>query len=132
MTDRPSIVPYLSYVEAREAMSFLRDAFGLEIVQGYDAPDGRVMHAEMRFGSGVIMLGTVDQAVEKSSPGIYLVVDDVDAHFERAKGHGAEIVYPPEDTEFGTRRYRARDPEGHEWSFGTYQPQTTAPDWSSD
>lgn len=51
----------------------------------------------------------------------------MDAHYERAGAAGAEIVYPPEDTEFGTRRYRARDVDGYEWSFGTYRPTTATP-----
>ena len=129
MTGTPSIVPYLSYVDAKAAMRFLHEAFGLEPVQAFDGEDGRLMHGEMRHGNGVIMLGSADAAPAKQSPGLYLVVADVDAHFARAEAAGAEIVYPPEDTPFGTRRYRARDPEGHEWSFGTYQPQTEAPAW---
>ena len=131
MAETPSIVPYFSYVDAKAAMEFLEAAFGLERVHSFDGPDGRMMHGEMRHGNSVIMMGSVDAAPAVQSPGVYLVVADVDAHFARAKAGGAEIVYPPEDTEFGTRRYRARDPEGHEWSFGTYQPQTKAPDWSS-
>ncbi len=132
MTGRPSIVPYFSYVDAKAAVEFLQRAFGLEVVQAFDGEDGRLMHGEMRYGNGVIMMGTVDDAVQVQSPGVYLVVEDVDAHFETAKAAGAEIVYPPEDTEFGTRRYRARDSEGHEWSFGSYQPQTVAPDWGAE
>jgi uncharacterized glyoxalase superfamily protein PhnB len=79
-------------------------------------PDGEVQHAEMRFGDGFIMLGQDDDRAEgrPAGPGVYLVVD---GHFERAKAAGAEIVYPREDTAFGARRYRARDVEGHEWSF---------------
>ena len=122
-----SIVPYLSYRDAKAAMTFLTDAFGFEKVQSFDDDQEMLQHGEMRFGNGVIMLGTAEAA--KGSPGLYLVVEDVDAHFETAKKAGAEIVYPPEDTEFGTRRYRARDPEGHEWSFGTYAPSTEAPAW---
>ncbi|MEM8822993.1 MAG: VOC family protein [Pseudomonadota bacterium] len=129
MTNRPAIVPYLSYVDAKAAMEFLETAFGLQPIQAYDDSDGRLVHGEMRHGNGVIMLGSVASAPSTGSPGIYLVVEDVDAHHTHAVGAGAEVVYPPEDTEFGTRRWRARDPEGHEWSFGTYAPQTTAPDW---
>ncbi|MEM9429133.1 MAG: VOC family protein [Pseudomonadota bacterium] len=125
----PAIVPYVSYVDAKRAMAFLETAFGLETVQAFDGPDGRVMHGEMRFGTGVIMLGSVDAPSAGASPGIYLVVEDVDTHHAQAVAAGATIVYPPDDTEFGTRRYRARDPEGHEWSFGTYQPRPVAPDW---
>ncbi len=126
MTGSPSIVPYFSYADAHGAMAFLQSAFGLEPVQAFDGEDGKLMHGEMAYGNSVIMLGS--EATPKGSPGVYLVVSDVDAHYATAKAAGAEIVYPPEDTEFGTRRYRAKDPEGHEWSFGSYQPQTVAPD----
>ena len=75
------------------------------------------------------MIGTGEPPTEgdaaATSPtghGVYVVVDDVDAHHERARAAGARIVYGPEDTDFGTRRYRALDPEGYEWSFGTYSP----------
>jgi uncharacterized glyoxalase superfamily protein PhnB len=125
----PDIIPYLSYVDARAAMEFLTAAFGLETVQSFDGPDGRVMHAEMRHGSGVVMIGSVDELPVTGSPGIYLVVEDVDGHHARARAAGAEVVYGPEDTEFGTRRWRARDSEGHEWSFGTYAPSTEQPSW---
>ena len=126
----PVLVPYLSYVDAKAAMAFLHDAFGFQTIQAFDAEDGRLMHGEMRCDAGIIMIGSVDEPAAKASPGLYLVVTDVDAHFERARAAGADIVYPPEDTEFGTRRYRCRDPEGHEWSFGTYQPQFEAPSWT--
>jgi uncharacterized glyoxalase superfamily protein PhnB len=53
---------------------------------------------------------------------VYVVVDDVDAAHERAAAAGARVVYPPEKTEFGTRRFRALDLEGYEWSFGSYAP----------
>jgi uncharacterized glyoxalase superfamily protein PhnB len=53
-------------------------------------------------------------------------VEDVDEHFERARAGGARVVYPPEDTQWGTRRYRLLDPEGYEWSFGNYRPGTAA------
>lgn len=54
--------------------------------------------------------------------GIYVAVDDADAHFERAKAAGAEITRELEDTEYDSREYSARDPEGYHWSFGTYRP----------
>ncbi|MEM7490316.1 MAG: VOC family protein, partial [Pseudomonadota bacterium] len=95
MTDRPAIVPYFSYVDAKAAMAFLSDAFGLERVQAYDDPEGRLVHGEMRHGNGVLMLGSVETAPAKGSPGIYLVVEDVDAHHARAVAAGAEVVYPP-------------------------------------
>ncbi|MEM9756482.1 MAG: VOC family protein [Pseudomonadota bacterium] len=129
MSDAPKIIPYLSYVDAKAAMAFLADAFGFETVIAADGEDGRLLHGEMRLGPGMVLIGTVDAGVPRQSPGIYAVIDDVDAHFGRAFAAGAEVVFPPEATEWGTRRYRVRDPEGHEWTFGSYQPQTEPPAW---
>ena len=56
----------------------------------------------------------------------YIAVDDVDAHYERVKAAGAHIVFAPEDTDWGSRRYRVLDPEGYEWSFGNYRPAMPA------
>ena len=78
------------------------------------------MHAEMAFGGDVVMIGTGEPpsegdaaATSATGHGIYVVVENVDAHHERAKAAGACIVYGPEDTDFGTRRYRALDSEGY-------------------
>ena len=126
-------VPYLGYRDARAAIAFLERAFGFETLAAYYGDDGKVMHAEMRWGDAVLMLGTgkdeqrKDGDLPPATRGIYLTVDDLDPHFERAKAAGATVVWEPHDTEFGTMRYRVLDPEGYEWSFGTYAPGTPAP-----
>lgn len=88
------------------------------------------MHAELAYGNGMVMLGSsgrggaFDKAMEGAGPsGVYVVVDDVDAHHRRAVEHGAEIVMEPTDQDYGSRDYMARDAEGNVWSFGTYAPQ---------
>ena len=124
---RPDIVPYLSYRDGAAAIDFLTDGLGFEVVIRQDAEDGTVTHAELRRGNGMILMGTAD--LPTGTPGLYLVTDDVDAARERAMAAGATEVYPPEDTEWGTRRWRMRDPEGQEWTFGTYRPQSEPPDW---
>lgn len=73
------------------------------------------------------MMGTADHPTAplkgaSVGQGVYVYVEDVHAHFERAQAGGARVVYPPEGTEWGTRRYRALDPDGYEWSFGNYRP----------
>ncbi len=123
----PSIVPYLSYENGSVAVDFLTNAFGFRVNIRVDSEDGAVEHAELVYGDGVVLLGTAD--LPKGSPGIYLVVEDVDTHYATAMAAGATEVYPPEDTEWGTRRYRCRDPEGHEWTFGSYSPSTEPPSW---
>ena len=121
-----SIVPYFGYRDAPAAIDFLVTAFGMERVNVVEEGDGLIAHAELRHGDGVIMLGSWLEGQGEGTPienaGTYLVVEDVDAHQAVAVEAGAELIYGPQDTEFGTRRYRARDPEGYEWSFGTYSP----------
>lgn len=127
-----SFVPYFGYADAAAAMDFLESAFGFVRSLEYPDANGTIQHAEMQYGSGAIMLGTgADQQRDPArlavppGRGVYVIVDDVDAHHAKAAAAGAAIVYPPEDTQFGTRRYRALDPEGYEWSFGTYAPATS-------
>ncbi len=129
----PTLFPYLSYRDAAAALTWLAEAFGFTKTVVFSDPAGTVMHAEMSFGNGAIMVGTatVDQPAEShrnvpAEHGIYVHVADVDAHYQRALAAGAHIVFPPEDTEWGTRRYRALDPEGYEWSFGNYRPSPNA------
>ena len=120
-------VPYLSYRDADAALGFLERAFGFEVELRWDGPGGAVQHAEVRTGEGVVMLGTAEHAQPPLSGqsvghGIYVHAEAVDEHFARAEAAGATVVHPPEDTDWGTRRYRVLDPEGYEWSFGSYRP----------
>ena len=117
----PTMYPYLSYRDAAAALRFLEEAFGFATSVRWDAPDGTVQHAEVTFGEGVVMMGTADHPTvahdgASVGQGIYVYVENVDAHFERARAGGARVVYHPEDTEWGTRRYRVLDSEGYEWS----------------
>lgn len=125
------LVPYLSYRDGAGALRFLEQAFGFTTVLRCDDDEGRVQHAEVRLGDAVVMLGYADHptpSVEDGSvgQGLYLVLDDVDGAFERARAAGARAVFPPEDTEWGTRRARVLDPEGYEWSFGSYRPGSSS------
>ena len=125
----PSMFTVFRYKDARKAIQWLQDAFGLE--PGFVAPaEGDVVaHAVMFYGNGGVMFGS-DQENEYSlrnaehgeGAGIYMIVDDVDAHYERAIAAGAKIAIAIYDTDYGSREYTARDFEGHLWSFGTYRP----------
>ena len=119
----PTVYPYFGYRDAAAALKWLAEAFGFVKTQEILAANGTIAHAEMTFGNGAILLGTATNDIPKPAEhGIYVYVEDIDAHYERAKTAGATIVFPPENTEWGTRRYRCLDPEGYEWSFGTYRP----------
>ncbi|MER5524382.1 VOC family protein [Streptomyces sp. NPDC002677] len=130
---RPSIYPSLLYADAKAAIRQLTEAFGFTELSVYEGEDGMVLHAELVQGNGAIMLGSqgrggrFDAAMEGAGPtGVYIVVDDVDAHHQRAVDHGAEILMPPTDQDYGSRDYMARDVEGNIWSFGTYAPEIAA------
>ncbi|MEU7580770.1 VOC family protein [Streptomyces sp. NPDC041068] len=127
---RPSVFPTLLYADAKAAVQQLTEAFGFTEVSVYEGEDGSIVHAELAQGNGAVMLGSkgtgsaYDQAMKDAGPcGVYIVVDDVDAHHQRAKEHGAEILMPPTDQDYGSRDYMARDAEGNVWSFGTYAPE---------
>ncbi|MFJ7072320.1 VOC family protein [Streptomyces sp. NPDC098781] len=127
---RPSIYPTLRYADAKAAIRQLTEAFGFTELAVYEGEDGSVAHAELAQGNGAVMLGSkgtgsvFDKAMESEGPtGVYVVVDDVDAHHRRAVEHGAEILMPPTDQDYGSRDYMARDLEGNVWSFGTYAPE---------
>jgi uncharacterized glyoxalase superfamily protein PhnB len=128
---RPSICPTLLYADAKAAIRLLTEAFGFTEVSVYEGEDGSVLHAELAYGNGVVMLGSkgrggiFDQTMKDAGPaGVYIVVDDADAHHRRAVEHGVEILMPPTDQDYGSRDYMARDAEGNVWSFGTYAPET--------
>ena len=117
----PNVYPFLRFADADSALDFLRRAFGFQevaVYRGGDDDTGPIEHGEVSLGPGIVMFGQGDP----SDRGIYVAVDDADAHYEQAKAAGAEIVREIEDTDYGSREYTARDPEGNVWSFGTYRP----------
>jgi len=126
------VIPTYRYRDAHAAIEFLERAFGFERVNVFPADGGPVVdHAELRFGDGWIMLGSVrDGGAELSAaPGTgtaYVVADDVDALHQRAVAAGADIVRELADMDYGSREFAARDPEGNVWSFGTYAPGRSA------
>jgi uncharacterized glyoxalase superfamily protein PhnB len=130
-----NVISCLSYRDADAAIEWLVRTFGFEMHAVYSDPDGKAVHAELSFGNGMIMLGPhakgefgkrymtmPDAAGGRSTQTIYVIVDDADAHHARAVAAGAEIIMPLKDEDYGGRGYSARDPEGHCWTFGTYDP----------
>jgi len=122
-----SLYPTLKYDDAPAAIDFLERAFGFERHAVYDGEHGGVAHAELRFGGEYVMLGSTNEGDERFNHGagchsLYVVVEDPDAHHARAKDAGATIERELSETDYGSREYTARDPEGNLWSFGTYRP----------
>jgi uncharacterized glyoxalase superfamily protein PhnB len=129
----PNIYPEIVYDDAPAALEWLAQAFGFVKGEVIDGPEGTIAHAEMHLGAGTIMPKSPmpepefamksPRALDGIHQSLYVAVEDPDAHFERAKAAGAEIVLEPFDTDYGARNYCARDLEGHLWSFGTYWPR---------
>ncbi len=119
-----AITPYLYYQDVAGALKFLSKAFGFRKYGArVSGPDGKINHAGMKLDGDLIMMGCPGsgyrnpKSLGQTTQSLYVNVDDVDAHFERAKKSGATILHEPADTAYGHRRYGAADPEGHEWYF---------------
>jgi len=127
----PRIYPTFRYNDASAMIAWFEKAFGFEVRAKY--MDGEyVAHAELAFGSAMIMLGSVrDDAygARVGGPGqaggksTYIAVEDPDAHYERARAAGARIIEEPVDRAYGSREYSCADPEGNIWGFGSYWPK---------
>ncbi|MEE4423710.1 VOC family protein [Streptomyces bugieae] len=123
----PQVWPVLRARDARALIRFLTEAFGFEVTAVHG--DGeRVEHAELCWPEGGgIMLGSVREAdddpcgLRPGASGAYVVTGRPDALCARARAAGAEITDELADTDYGSRGFSARDPEGNRWSFGTYR-----------
>ena len=129
------VIPGLRYLDAPAAIDWLCRAFGFEKHAVYANSDGTIAHAQLTLGKGMVMLGSVRKnspdgnllrqpaeigGVETQSP--YLVVSDCDGVYNRAKAAGAEIVIDIADMDYGGRAFTCRDPGGHLWNLGSYDP----------
>jgi uncharacterized glyoxalase superfamily protein PhnB len=128
-TSTTYVWPTMTFRDAPAAIRFLEQAFGFRETACYtrDNDPSIVEHAEMRWpAGGGIMFGTAakdDSPFGKRQPGsasVYLVTDDPDGLYARATAAGAEVIRELNDTDYGSREFSVRDPEGNIWSFGTY------------
>ena len=124
---RTALTSALCYRDPKAALKFLEAAFGFELVMLIEDNDGNLAHSEMSFGDSVVMIGNEWTAQHKSpasidglnTQNVHIHLEgDIDAHCERARAAGAEILMEPADQFYGDRTYRCRDPEGHFWTVG--------------
>ena len=131
-----SVIPCLRYRDAPAAIEWLCSVFAFESQFVVPNDDGTIAHAQLRLGNGMIMLGSVSNVesdysrlikqpdeiggAETQSP--YLVVEDADAVYQRARAAGAKIEIEIKDEDYGGRGFSCRDLEGHLWNVGTYDP----------
>lgn len=137
---RPSLASALSYKDPKAALKWLEEAFGFATSMVIVDENDVLVHAEMRFGDGLIMVGGEWSDLHKSPAGIgglntqsvhVQLKEDVDAHCERARKAGAKIIMEPAMQFYGDRSYRAADPEGHIWSFAQTVKQMTPEEWDA-
>lgn len=132
---KSTLIPALRYRNALAMIDWLCKVFGFEKHAVYAGANGVVMHAELTFGNGMIMIGSVDNqspsarffrqpdeiaGAETQSP--CLIVSDIDALYARAKAAGAKMLMDLEEKEYGGKAFTCSDPEGHIWHVGTYDP----------
>lgn len=138
MTIEPTrVFPTLRYRDPAAMIAWLGRAFGFTEHVVYRDDAGAIVHAELACGAALIMLSTARDdrfGAMVGAPGgpgngqaIYVAVDDADAHHARAEAAGAEILMALTDTDYGSRDYICRDPEGCIWCFGTYWPKAHEP-----
>ena len=136
---KANIIPGMRYHDAPAAIEWLCAAFGF--TPHLVVPDeiGGIAHAQLTLSDGMIMLGSVREGAEydnlvstprkagTTTQAAYIVIRDIDEHYQRAVDAGADIVYELTEQDYGGRLYSARDPEGHLWNFGSYDPWAEHP-----
>ncbi|MBB3226505.1 putative glyoxalase superfamily protein PhnB [Luteibacter sp. Sphag1AF] len=135
MSTGSTIIPCLRYRDAHAAIAFLCKAFGFTQQAVYEDAQGQVEHAQLTYGSGMVMLGSVrddtpfgqlmmqpDEAGGRQTQCSCITVTHCRAHYDNAVAAGAIIVDAYSEKEYGGAGYSARDPEGHLWYIGSYDP----------
>ena len=124
-----SLTPYLVVRDAVKASEFYKKAFGAEVREVHNSPDGRVMNADLKIGDSVLLLADEfpgaqcrsPQSVGGTTTTIHIYVEDVDGWFNRAVSAGATILMPVMDMFWGDRYGQLKDPFGHHWSLATHK-----------
>jgi uncharacterized glyoxalase superfamily protein PhnB len=131
---KATVIPCLRYRNVPAAIEWLCQAFGFEKHLVVPGEGETIAHAQLSFGNGMIMLGSVkesefdrlmkqpDEIDGAETQSAYVIVSDADALYRRAKAAGANIVLDIKDEDYGGRGFSCRDLEGHLWNFGTYDP----------
>ncbi len=129
-----TVIPALRYLNAPAAIDWLCNVIGFTRHAVYEGENGTIGHAELTLGGGMIMLGSQkddEHAARFKSPAetegvetrsVYIVVSDVDAVYARAIAAESDIIRPVQDTPYGSREFAVKDPDGHSWSLGNYDP----------
>jgi len=127
--DMPRVTPHLFYDDVAAAIDWLVKAFGFEVRLRMTDKNGGVVHGELELADSLFMLGLTSENADWESPRtlngkvsqrLYIFVDNIDAHYERAVNAGAKIIREIDDQFWGDRVYECVDPEGHRWKFAQH------------
>ncbi len=121
-----TITPYLRVHRVSEVMETLKRVFDAEEISRETLPDGKIMHAQMRIGSSVVMMSDAREDFSPLPCMLYLYIEDVDAVYKRALDAGMESLRVPEDEFYGDRAAGVRDLGGNEWWFATHIEDVSA------
>ena len=134
---KSTVIPGMLYEDARGAIDWLCDLLGFTRHLVVPGAGDTIAHAQLVLGNGMIMLGstrddetgaiyTTPKRAGTNTQSAYILVEEIDAHYERAKSAGAEVVMDIRDQHYGGRAYSVRDPEGHVWHIGSHDPWTSS------
>ena len=118
-----AVTPYLFYEDLAAALKWLAKAFGFRKFGPTMRREGKLTHAAMKLGDGVVMMGYPGPTYQNPrrlghvTQNLYVTVKGVDKRFARAKKAGAKVLEEPLNTPYGHRRCGVEDPEGHQWFF---------------
>jgi PhnB protein len=120
-----TVTPYLIVEGADKLIDFLKQSFDAEETERLASPDGKIMHAEVRIGDSMIMMGEAGGNWTPVPGSIYIYVRDTDATYKRALAAGAASVMEPADQFYGDRNAGVKDPIGNIWWIGTHIEDVT-------
>jgi uncharacterized glyoxalase superfamily protein PhnB len=123
-----TIHPTLRYADADAAIGFLTETLGLTAHEIHRDDAGHITHAELSHEGDILMIGSRSDPPGPFDTGravLYLAVDDVDGHHDRAVAAGANVVLELVDQPYGSREYAVADAEGNTWCLGTYRPKAS-------
>ena len=138
MNTRATVIPCVTYRDAIRAIEWLCTTFGFEKRAVYEDPPGHVVHAELTFGNGMLMVGSSspdtdygrlmvqpDEVGGRATQTVVVITQQPDEIYRRARAAGAAIIFEIKDASYGGRGFSCRDLEDHIWSFGSYDPWQT-------
>ncbi len=129
-----AVTPYLIVSDAGKAIEFYKRGLGAQEIMRMPGPGGRIMHAEVKIGDSIVMLGEeppdkptlrAPQSAGMQTASLYLYVPNVDTAFKRALDAGAKAVQPVADMFWGDRIAQIADPSGHQWTLATHKEDLT-------